>query len=55
VVEVSERHRLPSERLIRAFIEGGVTLVAASDAHRASEVGQYRHVREVAAFVYAAA
>jgi histidinol phosphatase-like PHP family hydrolase len=55
VVEVSERHRLPSARLIRAFIDGGVKLVAASDAHRASEVGQYRYVREVAAAIYAAA
>jgi putative hydrolase len=49
VVEVSERHRLPSSRLARAFLDGGVRLVAASDAHRAAEVGRFRYVREVAA------
>jgi histidinol phosphatase-like PHP family hydrolase len=49
VVEVSERHQLPSTRLARAFLDGGVKLVAASDAHRASEVGHYRYVRELTA------
>ena len=48
VVEVSERHRLPSERLARAFADAGVKLVAASDAARASQVGGYRYVRELA-------
>lgn len=48
VVEVSERHRLPSTRLAKAFDEAGVKLVAASDAARASEVGAYRFVRELA-------
>lgn len=55
VVEVSERHRLPSSRLIRAFVDGGVKLVAVSDAHRVSDVGVYRYVREVAASLYAVA
>jgi len=49
VVEVSERHRLPSARLARAFLDGGVKLVAATDAQRASEIGQYTFVRELAA------
>jgi histidinol phosphatase-like PHP family hydrolase len=47
VVEVSERHRLPSVRLARAFDEAGVKLVAASDAARASDVGVYRYVRQL--------
>jgi len=49
VVEISERHRLPGMRLIQACLDGGVRLVATSDAIRASEVGFYRYVREVAA------
>ena len=55
VVEVSERHRLPSVRLARAFLDGGVKLVAASDAHRSTDVGFYRYVRELAAAVHHAA
>ncbi|WP_432830315.1 hydrolase [Dactylosporangium sp. CA-092794] len=49
VVELSERHRLPGPRLVRACVEQGVRLVAASDALRAGEVGQFRYVREVLA------
>ncbi|GGM60671.1 hydrolase [Dactylosporangium sucinum] len=49
VVEVSERHRLPGTRLVRACVEQGVRLVAASDAVRAGEVGVFRYVREVSA------
>ena len=49
VVEISERHSLPGMRLIQACLDGGVRLVATSDAIRASEVGFYRYVREVAA------
>ncbi len=52
VVEVSERHRMPSLRLARAFLAGGVKLVAVSDARRSTEVGYYRHVRELAAAVH---
>jgi len=55
VVEISERHRLPSVRLARAFLDGGVKLVAASDAHRSTDVGFYRYVRELAAAVHHAA
>jgi histidinol phosphatase-like PHP family hydrolase len=55
VVEISERHKLPSERLAKAFIDGGVKLVAATDAHRAGEAGVYRYVRELADRLYAAA
>jgi histidinol phosphatase-like PHP family hydrolase len=49
VVEISERHRLPGLRLVRACVEAGVRLVAASDAVRGGEVGQYRYVGELAA------
>ena len=55
VVEVSERHRLPSVRLARAFLDGGVKLVAVSDAHRSTDVGFYRYVRELTAAVHRAA
>jgi putative hydrolase len=48
VVEISERHRAPASRLAFACLEAGVRLVAATDAHRATEVGRYRYVREVA-------
>jgi putative hydrolase len=54
VVEASERHRLPSVRLAQAFLDGGVKLVAVSDAFRAGEVGQYRYVRELAALLHLA-
>lgn len=49
VVEISERHRRPGLRLAEACVEGGVRIVAASDAVRGGEVGSYRYVREVAA------
>lgn len=49
VVEISERHRQPSLRLAQACVEGGVRLVAASDAVRSGEVGAYRYVREIVA------
>ena len=52
VVEISERHRMPSLRLAQAFLDGGVKVVATSDAIRASEVGYYRYVREIAAALY---
>lgn len=48
VVEVSERHRLPSRRLAKAFVDAGVKLVAASDGLRAAEVGQYSFARDLA-------
>jgi histidinol phosphatase-like PHP family hydrolase len=47
VVEVSERHRLPSVRLAQAFVDGGVRLVAATDAYRAAEVGRYTYARSL--------
>jgi putative hydrolase len=49
VVEISERHRAPTRRLAQACLDGGVRLVAATDAYHASEVGRYRYARELAA------
>ena len=37
--------------LVQACVEGGVRLVATSDAVRAGEVGHYRYVREIAAAI----
>lgn len=48
VVEIGERHRAPSPRLIRAFVEADVRFVVASDAQRASEVGQWQYGPELA-------
>lgn len=47
VVEVSECWRTPSARLARLFLDGGVTLVAASDARDLAQVGQWRYVSRV--------
>jgi histidinol phosphatase-like PHP family hydrolase len=48
VVEVSERHRLPSLRLARAFLNAGVRLTPASDARRAGELGVWQYAPELA-------
>jgi histidinol phosphatase-like PHP family hydrolase len=49
VVEVSERYRMPSIRMVRAFAAAGVAMVAASDARSAAEVGGWAYATEVAA------
>ncbi len=46
-VEVSEAWRSPSPRLIRMFREAGVSLVAASDARYAAEVGRWQYVHTI--------
>ncbi|HET9517405.1 MAG TPA: hydrolase [Actinoplanes sp.] len=46
-VEVSEAWRSPSARLIRMFRDAGVSLVAASDARYADEVGRWQYVHTV--------
>lgn len=48
VVEISERRRLPSARLARAFGDAGVRLTPASDARRASEVGVWHYAANLA-------
>jgi putative hydrolase len=47
VVEVSEAWRSPSGRLIAMLRSAGVTLVAASDARYAAEVGRWQYLRRV--------
>lgn len=47
VVEVSESWRTPSVRLARLFADGGVPLVAASDARDVAQLGHWRHVGRV--------
>jgi len=49
VVELSERHRMPTRRLARAFADGGVRLVAASDAYGARDVGRWQYLTELTA------
>ncbi|AGL21191.1 PHP domain protein [Actinoplanes sp. N902-109] len=46
-VEVSEAWRSPSPRLVALLRETGVTLVAASDARYAAEVGRWQYLRRV--------
>jgi len=50
-IEVSERWRCPSLRVARVFHDAGVTLASSTDSHRASTVGQYSYVAQVAAAV----
>jgi putative hydrolase len=46
-VEVSESWRTPSVRLARLFDDGGVPLVAASDARDVAQLGHWRYVARV--------
>jgi putative hydrolase len=46
-VEVSERWRCPSKRVVRALAAGGATILASTDSHSAKTIGQYTYVREV--------
>jgi putative hydrolase len=55
VVEISERHRAPGTRLAQSFVDGGVRMVAASDAYRAAEVGKFRYPRDLLATLTASA
>jgi histidinol phosphatase-like PHP family hydrolase len=52
-VELSERHHMPTRRLARAMADGGVKLVAASDAYSARDVGRWAFVSDVVAPVAA--
>ncbi|MEV6297998.1 hydrolase [Actinoplanes sp. NPDC051861] len=47
VVEISEAWRSPSPRLVEMLREAGVTLVPASDARYAAEVGRWQYLRRV--------
>ncbi len=46
-VEVNEKWRCPGVTVARVLHDGGVDLVAGSDAHRSDAVGDYHYVREV--------
>jgi histidinol phosphatase-like PHP family hydrolase len=48
VVELSERHRLPTRRLARVMAAAGVRTVAASDAYTARDVGRWQYLDELA-------
>jgi hypothetical protein len=48
-IEVTERHRSPSIAVATVLAGAGATLVAASGARSAADVGRYDHVRAVAA------
>lgn len=45
-VEVNEKWRCPSTRVLTRLDEAGVRLVAGSDAHRAADVGQFSYLHE---------
>jgi len=47
VVEVSEAWRSPSLRMVRGLRDAGVSLVAASDARYAAEVGGWHYLRRI--------
>jgi histidinol phosphatase-like PHP family hydrolase len=46
-VEISEAWRSPSPAMVAAFREAGVSLVAASDARYAAEVGRWQYLHRV--------
>ena len=48
-VEVNEKWGCPGSRVIRAFDQIGVILVAATDSHHCRDVGQYERVAELTA------
>jgi putative hydrolase len=48
-IEVSERWRCPSERVVTMAAARHVRLVASTDSHRAADVGRYAYVARIAA------
>ena len=48
-VEINEKWRCPSPRVLRALRDHGVELAAASDAHDVGAVGRFDYVRAMAA------
>ncbi|MBG0566902.1 hydrolase [Actinoplanes aureus] len=47
VVEISEAWRSPSARMVQLFRDAAVTVVPASDARYAAEVGRWQYLRRV--------
>jgi putative hydrolase len=48
-LELNEKWACPSARVVRAFAEAGVGLVASTDSHDCRDVGSYLSVRRIAA------
>lgn len=48
IVEISERWRCPSARMIRTCVAQGVRVVASTDSHRATDIAGYDYVRTTA-------
>lgn len=46
-IEVDERWRCPSPRVVIRFVAHGVRVRASSDSHRRESIGRYRYVNEV--------
>lgn len=55
ILEVSERWKCPSERVVRAAHARGVSIVASTDSHRAADIGRYNYVAALAAGMHSAA
>lgn len=47
IVEIDERWRCPGQKAIRTFLKYGVKVVASTDSHRASDIGQYNYVKQL--------
>lgn len=47
LIEVNEKWACPGPRVIRAALDAGAAIVASTDAHSASEVGEYSRVRSI--------
>ncbi len=47
LVEVNEKWVCPGARAVRAALAAGVTLVASTDSHDATDVGRYDHVAQI--------
>jgi putative hydrolase len=45
IVEISERWRCPSPRVLRAMRAAGAAIVCSTDGHRSSAIGRYDYVR----------
>lgn len=46
-IEVDERWRCPSPRVVERFVRHGVPVRASSDSHRRETIGKYRYVNQV--------
>jgi putative hydrolase len=47
LIEVNEKWACPGPRAVRAALAAGATIVASTDSHVASDVGQYERVTEI--------